>query len=404
MTEVPPEKAPDLFAEVPPEWLKDNEGWFDLVCILPILVPLFVFLAHLCYYYYRKTWAEANMRRILLETKELLEGPEHLQEFCVNPRFLENLREAIAEKQRLLHYYRQKSDEELQEQNPYQALTDLQQDFVWVGIMVENMFRVASLCLNVNVWSSLSIIIFGFFMCPADTDASVSGFPWEWAATLGKLAFFSYNFVLVESVFAAREGSFLWNVKDMEQTQTVIDRMVGLEPQVRMHAFEYDWTTRTLSLMQTDGTVTNVVRRVPNFTEETSECIPISSWSDLSVGAVLGASKRGVTTLFVESIICAGNLRTLGIIDGRYHQFQEGHERSGAFGNFQLHYEIPDMKKRITTCEKSPPWWMNRKVFVLASFLGLTWIYRLWLKMTTSSCSLVLVKQVFVDDTDTSEA
>ena len=377
-----PTPAPKPFAEVA-EWLRDNDTLVFFFSLGLFVFPILLFacctlMVSLCFEFEESSRAQANVEQTLDGIKQLLQSHEHLQDFCVNPS-LESLEssvaETIAEEQELLHYYLQKSDED-----------------GWSVI-----YHAWSFCANVYMWFCLAYIVFENVsgLCDVSSARVIRGF------VIGAILL-SHFIVLVESCTSPEE-KFLRNVREVQQASRVIDQMVCLEPRLCMQACAFHLETRLRALHQIDASGNSRLTATFNeevATAENSEFIPLRYWHDLSVGDVLRASNRGVTRLFVESIICAGDRRTLEIIDSRYAQFQYGHQHSdAAFVQFQLDYEIPGMQKRLIICDNNPPWWMNRKVFYLASFLGLTWIYRFCLKMMTSSSTLVLVKQVFVDDT-----
>ena len=362
-----PTPAPKPFAEIAAEWLRGNYFCIFLPFFPFLVMGVWFWLLHfeMIVMFTRILMgkaispAQTKVEQTLEEIKQVLESPDRLPTFCENPRSLESLEssvtETIAEKQELLHYYKQKDD----------------QVFRFAAIPLQ----VGSICLNVYMWVCLAYIVFENVSGLRDElygRSFSSGGDIHW---LTVFAFWlSYVMVLIESFCTFPQE--IRDVREVQQARTVIDRMLRLEPLLRMQACQDHLETRPLPLHQ---------------------FIPLRHWRDLSVGDVLGASNRGVTRLFVESIICAGDKRTLEIIDSRYAQFEEEHH---AF----VKCELPAFQKRLIICDNNPPWWMNRKVFYLASFLGLTWIYRFCLKMMTSSSTLVLVKQVFVDDTDTSEA
>eukprot|EP00434_Breviolum_minutum_P005205 symbB.v1.2.004588.t1/scaffold261.1/size248783/16 len=376
------------FAELAAEWLRGKEYFGPLFCggLVFFTCSLLIFLAFAYAIGETDDMAEAKVKQTLEEIKQLLQSPEHLPDSCNDPRSLESLEssveETILQKQKLLHYYKRKKF---------------------------NAPQVVSICVNVYMWLCLVYIVFENVSGLRDeldgrdmfSGGGIHGF------VVGAFLV-SYVTVLVESFCFSPVKEFLRDVREVQQASTVIGRMVALEPQLRMQACKFHLETQPLPLTDVWGNSYLGTFHGKEVTGTAEDFIPLRHWRDLSVGDVLGASKRGVTTLFVESIICAGDRDTLRIIDSRYDQFKEDHQgrhRTDAWVKFQLDYELPGVQNRLIICDNDPPWWMNRTVFYLASFLGLTWIYRLCLKTRTSSSTLVLVKRVLVGGTsDTSEA
>lgn len=62
----------------------------------------------------------------------------------------------------------------------------------------------------------------------------------------------------------------------------------------------------------------------PVVTARKCECIPIRYWRDLSVDDVLlGVAHEGITTLFVESLICTGDVQSSKAIDRIFGHFKD---------------------------------------------------------------------------------
>ena len=363
-----PTPAPNPFAEIA-EWLRDNDGlvfvFSMLFLIFPMLVPLVGFMVD------DIQTDGITVTHTLEEIKQLLQSPEEAETMRQKQELL-----------RRLHYYKQKDDEE---------------SFA---------FQVVSICVNVHMWVCLAYIVFENVSGLRDGFIGNSLMASHWIV-VGAFCF-SYVIVLGESFCFSSEKKFLQDVRvvqPVQQARTVIDKMKGLPPQLRMQALYYHLETQPVTLHQTDvwgnSNLTTTAFHCRRVTDTVEDFIPLS-WVDLSLGDVLEPSQRGVTTLFVESIICAQDTETSRRIESRYNRFKQEHhgpDRSDAFVECKLDYQLPGVQKRLLICDNRPPWWMNTKVFYLASILGLTWIYRLCLKMMTSSSTLVLVKQVFVGDT-----
>ena len=366
-----PTPAPKPFAEIAAEWLRDNES-LDLG--FSIFFLIFLMLVLLVGFMVDDIEKDGiTVKTTLEEIKQLLQSPEEAETMRQKQELL-----------RRLHYYKQKDDEE--------------ESFAG---------KVVSICVNVHMWVCLAYIVFENVSGLRDEldrrfiRVSIHGF------VVGALCV-SYVIVLGESFCFSSEKKFLQDVREVllvQQARTVIDKMKGLPPQLRMQALYYHLETQPVTLHQTDAWgdshLTTTACHFRKVTDTVEDFIPLS-WVDLSLGDVLEPSQRGVITLFVESIICAQDTETSRRIESRYNRFKQEHygpDRSDAFVECRLDYQLPGVQKRLLICDNRPPWWMNTKVFYLASILGLTWIYRLCLKMMTSSSTLVLVKQVFVGDT-----
>lgn len=370
-----PTPAPKPFVEIAAEWLDDYFGLvlgFSIVFLLsPLLVLLFGFVA---------ADIEQADRMVKTKVEDTLEGFKQLLQ---SPEEAETMRQK-QELLRRLHYYKQKDEESL---------------FAW---------KVVSICVNVYMWVCLAYIVFENVSGLRDElDEPEYYGPGSIHGIVVGAFCLSYVIVLFESFCMSPEKKFLQDVREVQpvqQARTVIDKMKGLPPQLRMQACKFHLETQPVTLHQTDvwgnSNLTTTAFHGRRVTDTVEDFIPLS-WVDLS-NDVLEPSQRGVTTLFVESIICAQDTETSRRIESRYNRFKQdqlGPDRSDAYVECQLDYQLPGVQKRLLICDNRPPWWMNTKVFYLASILGLTWIYRLCLKMMTSSSTLVLVKQVVVGDT-----
>eukprot|EP00438_Fugacium_kawagutii_P010106 Skav203897 [mRNA] locus=scaffold1649:187091:188629:- [translate_table: standard] len=380
--------TPSQEAEMAAEWLESHEIALLMCSIfLPMFVPLVGYALRECCHMIQEcsgSGAQADMHQTLVEIRELLESPEQQEFYVINPQGLKSLdpcvKETIAEKQKLFDYYRKRCGEK------------------------PSLCRAYSLYSNVFMWLFLSYVTFVNgcgVQTLLDEERSLAGSLLWYAVVIASIC---HLLVLLESCIS-REKDYLGNMGNMQQTKTAIDRMVALEPELSMTAVAWHTELRTRQVCRTDAQG-NTVYSTETYTEpvvtaQKSEYIPIRYWRDLSVDDILlGVANEGITTLFVESLVCAGDVQSSEVIDRTFGQFKDKHRHLDAFVDFNLNYQVPGLQKRLTICRKpSPPWWANLRVFYLASLVGMTWIYRIGLKMTAST-SFVLVKQVFVAEDD----
>lgn len=254
--------------------------------------------------------AQADMHQTLVEIRELLESPEQQEFYVINPQDLKSLdpsvKETIAEKQKLFDYYRKRCGEE------------------------PSLCRAYSLYSNVFMWLFLFYIIFvnvSGVRTLLDEERSLAGSFLHWYVVV--IASICYLLGLVERCLS-REKDYLRNMGNMQQTKTAIDKMVALEPELSMTAVAWHTEHRTRQVCRTDAQG-NTVYTTETYMEAVvtarkCESIPIRYWRDLSVDDVLlGVANEGITTLFVESLICTGDAQSSEVIDRTFGQFKDKH-------------------------------------------------------------------------------
>ena len=204
--------------------------------------------------------------------------------------------------------------------------------------------------------------------------------------------------------FKSWEWQYLSNIITDKTCRSYIKELVDARPSVRAVAVAWHYEIRRFQ-------TTTYLEKVED--DRQSEFLHITRWEDVSSDpdSLTGYANNLTRLRMLKSIVFSNNETEAAFNRIMEIAVQKVRERNpGLDIDTSREDSIPGFEERVLAYWESyqPKWWFNKSVFILATFLLMTWVYRIVFAAKTQKAGFKIVKNIYADsaycneDNDTS--
>lgn len=257
--------------------------------------------------------------------------------------------------------------------------------------------------MHFNVWVWIWIIYFA-------ASSGSEDFKLNYPGTRKICNIYGYVHLPLLTLYMCIETFFCWewkylgNIMEEKTCRTYIKELIEARPIVIAKAVAWHFETRTRTVPYQIGG--NTYYRTETYQErvvdyEEARDFIFSKWEDLSKNPdTLKLDDAKLTRIVMLKTVHLGDEETLI----KFNQLVSEVENSVRSMSPGSHIDsvkedgIPGFKDRLLAYweTRQPRWWIKRYVFVVASFLLLSWVYRIVFTLVSQKAHLRIVKKVYV--------
>ena len=206
-------------------------------------------------------------------------------------------------------------------------------------------------------------------------------------------------------LFCSWEAEYLGSIKGDNSCKTYLQMLKEQKPVKAMcvGAFHYETRTRTYTYTGANGQLMTGTETYQELVKDHMETLifPFTRCEDCSADlSTLDLDPGKVTRIKLLKLVLLGDEATKSEFDRLRTEMEE--KVKGMFPNSIIEFAeddgIPLFEDRICAYMEAGdgPWWTNQCLYLLVSFLLLTWFYRIAFRFATQSTCYRVVKKIYI--------
>ena len=210
-------------------------------------------------------------------------------------------------------------------------------------------------------------------------------------------------FLYIETFFSW-EWKYLSNIIEEKSCRVYIRELTEATPTVTATAvaWHFETRTRTVAYMVNGNThyrTETYQEKVIDYTE--SRNFHFARWEDISPSPdTLSLDPNKLTRIIMLKTVLFGDEETESLFKQVMTELEASVRKvyPSSYVDSAKEDEIPGFESRLLAYWeiKEPKWWIKKRVYVLASFLLMVWVYRIVFSLTTQKACFKIVKKIYV--------
>ncbi|ELT89164.1 hypothetical protein CAPTEDRAFT_194504 [Capitella teleta] len=210
------------------------------------------------------------------------------------------------------------------------------------------------------------------------------------SVVISHLLIFVLHVYVVIQAFWCRERKLMKQLSTKKRMDQVTQSLKSSQPEILMSAKCWHWSSRIRSSALRPRSRGSRGKAVSSLVIEP---VSLKSWTDASRDI---SPKRRIVKGSVYGIVAAGDAHAATHVVNAYHNFQERYVNRDKFVEFSINRGVTKLPKKVVLFG-DVPWWLGEKAFWVFTIFGLSWPFRLFLKLHCQDEVVLLVKRVFID-------
>ena len=245
-------------------------------------------------------------------------------------------------------------------------------------------------CRIFSLYAYITFWIYLLYVILRSTTQIFGGSVFEILFIISTILVFVTYFIVLLECFSSSERQYIRNLSSSVFAVERIETIRATQPSIffRVECYHYETRTRTVTYRDANG---DLQTRLETYQEKVVTNLflqPVSFqyWRDTSPPVLVGINNKGITKIKMTLSVEPGDEETAAAISEQYTAFQNKYRHSDVFVDFSIEKRVQGFEKRLAayTDNREKPIWVSNDLFIVATFLCLSWPYRWAFKLITS--------------------